>query len=109
MIGLSAAEQTYRCISFEKIEARSSRFPPRLREAAVAVDEEVSVVPRRVEQGGEMFRRGDLQLLLTGLAGAEDFAGTAQAQILFGYAEAVIGFAHQGKTRARGFGQGIAA
>lgn len=56
-----------------------------------------------------MFGSGDLELLLAGLASAQDFARATQAEIFLGYAEAVIGFAHQGEAGAGGFAEGIAA
>lgn len=51
------------------------------------------------------FKVCDFHLRQAGLAGAEHFARAADFQVFLGNAEAVGGFAHDGKTLARAFRQ----
>src|SRR3546814_10688484 len=54
---LAAAQQTHRRVAFEEVEADPGRLPPRLAQSPIAVDQQMRVVPRRIEQGGEMLDR----------------------------------------------------
>ena len=52
---------------------------------------------------------GEAEANFAGLPGAEDFARAAQAQILFGDAEAVVGLTHQSEACPARFRQLLAA
>jgi hypothetical protein len=64
---------------------------------------------RALGQLADLLGAGEAELRFAGLARAENLAGAAQAKVLLGDAEAVIGLAHQSEPRARRLAQDIAA
>src|SRR5262245_1268481 len=78
---LAAPEQPHGRITLEQVEAQPGRLPSLAGEAPVAVKEEAGVALGDRSKLGHIFRRGDAEILLAGLARAEDLARTAQAQI----------------------------
>src|SRR6185503_8941331 len=83
-----------------------SRLAARAGKAAVAVEQQQRIALRDRRQLGDEVEGGDPEPFLARLAGAEDLARAAEAQILLGDAEAVAGLAHQGEPRPADLGQG---
>src|SRR3546814_8267254 len=78
-------------------------------QATVAVDQQARIVAGNGHQHVDLFGCGKTELRLSRLKRAQYFAGPAQAQILFGYAEAIIGFPQEGETSAGGFAESVSA
>lgn len=87
--------------------ATAAALPPRPRQFRVPRKHEPCVVAGGFQQVAVGFEAGDAKAGGAGLAGAEQFAFAAQAQILFGDAEAVLGVAHDGQAGAGDFAQGV--
>src|SRR3546814_6403914 len=86
-----------------------SRPSARTVQATVAVDQQARIVAGNGHQHVDLFGCGKTELSLSRLTRAQYFAGPAQAQILFGYAEAIIGFPQAGETSAGGLAESVSA
>src|SRR3546814_8380583 len=86
-----------------------SRPSARTVQATVAVDQQARIVAGDGHQHVDLFGCGKTELRLSRLTRAQYFAGPAQAQILLGYAEAIIGFPQKGETSAGGFAESVSA
>src|SRR3546814_13682388 len=69
----------------------------------------VPIVAGDGHQHVDLFGCGKTELRLSRLTRAQYFAGPAPAQILLGYAEAIIGFPQEGETSAGGFAESVSA
>src|SRR3546814_7199320 len=86
-----------------------SRPSARTVQATVAVDQQARIVAGNGHQHVDLFGCGKTDLRLSRLTRAQYLAGPAQAQILFGYPEALIGFPQEGEMSTDGFAESVSA
>src|SRR5689334_19485358 len=83
----------------------AQRLPALRREGWVAREDQLRVLARRLEQRPVHLDARDAKARHAGLAGAEHVAFAAQAQVLLGDAEAVLGLAQNLDARLGGFAE----
>src|SRR5213079_2625976 len=82
-----------RLVALEQIEQVAQRFAALRGESRIARQDELRVLAGGLQQGPMRLDARDPKARHAGLAGAEHVAFAAQAQILLGDAEAVLGLA----------------
>src|SRR4051812_2081245 len=73
-----------RLVALKQVKANARGLTARSREAAIAIEEQLRIALRDRSELRDVVRCRDAECLFSGLASAQDFAGTAQSQILLG-------------------------
>src|SRR5215813_9547191 len=102
---LPRADQADRLVAFEQIEQHPQRFATFAGERGIAAEHQGGVVAGGLQELAVGLDAGDAEARHAALAGAEHVAFAAQAQVLLGDAEAVLGLAHDGEARFRGLAE----
>ena len=89
----------------EQVEQGAQRRAPLGLQLGIALDDQAGVVARRLQQLAVGREVGQPHVGQAALPGAQQLAGAAQAQILLGDAEAVLGLAHDGEPRLGGLAE----
>src|ERR1700732_2676778 len=92
----AGAQQPDRFVARKQIEQRAQRLAARRFKLRIAREPQRGIVARRRPKLGVKLDAGDAEAGHAALPGAEDVAFAAQAQILLGDAEAVVGLAQDG-------------
>ena len=103
--GQPARKVLHGIVAAEQVEQGAQRGAALGLQLGIALDDQPGVVAGGLQQlamGGEV---GQPHVGQAALAGAQQLAGAAQAQVLLGDAEAVLGLAHDGEPRLRGLAE----
>src|SRR5690606_20442477 len=103
--GLASAgtEQADRLVASEKIEQILEMRPTLAVECRLFLQNQSGIVARGFQKLGLCTCIRNAEARRAGLAGAKNFALSAQSQIFLGNQETVVGFAHDRQARAGGF------
>src|ERR1043165_917101 len=98
-------QQPDRLVALEQIEQVAQRLPALRCEGWIARQDELRVLARRLEQRPVHLDARDAKARHAGLAGAEHVAFAAQAQVLLGDAEAILGLPQNLDARLGGLAE----